>query len=719
MLSGVTKTRIPIAGLLGALCAVTLAAQAPPQAPPQAPSDTPPPTFQVEVNYVEVDVAITDAQGNAVTDLTVDDFEVLEDGEPQEVTAFSIVNLPIERPERPLFAEVPVEPDVQTNTETEGRIYLIVLDDLHTGFTRTPRVKQALRSFIEENFGANDLAAVLYTSGRSTAGQEFTNNRRLLLAAIDRFSGRNIRSAALEIADALVRRRAADADQYDPNSQPDNFLRGLPTDPLEFERAYQARTTLTAIRRLAEFMESIRGRRKTMLLVSEGISYDIYDVFANSSANIVARQASDAAAAASRANVAIYAIDPRGLTAFEEAIESPGQPVGISPSQFSVNSGLQAARRVSQQSLQTLADETGGFAAINSNDFSDAFARIVVENSTYYLLGYYPTNERRDGRFRRLEVRVTRPGLQVRARRGYVAPSGRAPEPEPAVVASDGEALSPAATSALNSPIPIGGIPLAVFAAAYKGTAPNASIALALEMEVDRFTFVETDGIFNDRVEVVFSPVDADGDVHGGTRHMLTLELKPDTFALARERGLRVVSEVELPPGQYQLRAVVAEESGNRSGSVMYDLEVPDFYGPGLSMSGLSLTSALASGTPTVRAEDPLADVLPGPPSTTREFERGDTLALFAEFYENAPDAPPHVVDIATTMRVADGRTMFEHREERSSTELQGAGGGYGYGLQIPLGDMAPGTYVLRVEGRSRADDVDATIGRDVLIRIQ
>ena len=417
-------------------------------------------------------------------------------------------------------------------------------------------------------------------------------------------------------------------------------------------------------------------------------------MFANQSADIVARQASDAAAAATRANVAIYAIDPRGLTAFEEAIDAPTLPNDISPSQFSVNSAIQDARRVSQQSLRTLAEETGGFAAINRNDFADVFARIVAENSTYYVFGYYPTNERRDGRFRSLEVRVTRPGLQVRARRGYVASSGRAPEP--AVVAADGEALSPAAARALSSPIPIGGIPLALFAAAYKGTAPNASIALALEMgEVDRFTFVETDGIFNDRIEVAFLPIDADGDVRGDTKHVLTLELKPDTFARARERGLRVVSEVQLPPGRYQLRAVAAEEGGNRSGSVLYDLEVPDFYGSGLSMSGLSLTSALVSAMVTVRAEDPLADVLPGPPSTTREFERDDTLALFTEFYENAPDAPPHVVDIATTMRAADGRIMFEHREERSSTELQGAGGGYGYGLQIPLGDMTPGTYVF------------------------
>ena len=707
--------RIPVAGLLGSLCAVTLAAQAPPQAPP----DTPPPTFQIEVNYVEVDAVITDAQGNAVTDLTVDDFEVLEDGEPQDVATFSIVNIPIERPERPLFAEAPIEPDVQNNTSAEGRIYMIVLDDLHTGFTRTPRVKQALRTFIEENLGSNDLAAVAYTSGRSTAGQDFTNNRRLLLAAIDRFSGRNLRSEALEIADALNRRRAFDSTLYGPGNPPDNYLRGLPTDPLEFERAQNARNTLGVVRQLAEFMESIRGRRKAMLLVSEGISYNIYNVFNNTSANLVMGQANDAAAAASRGNVAIYAIDPRGLTAFEDAIDAPPLPSDVTPSQFSVVTALQDSRWLSQQSLRVLADETGGFAAVSSNDFSSAFDRIVRENSVYYLLGYYPSNDRRDGRFRRLEVRVKRPGLQVRARRGYVAPRGRAPEPEPVAVSADGESLSPASVSALSSPIPISGVPLTLFAAAYKGTAPNASVALALEMSADRFTFEESNGTFNDRVEVGFTSIDRDGTVRGGNRHLLTLELKPETLAITRQRGLRVVSEITLPPGIYQLRAVVTDEGGNLSGSVLYDLEVPDFYGAGLSMSGVSLTAASERAVPTIMGKDPLANVLPGPPVTVREFAREDVLALFAEFYENVPGAPQHVVDLSTTVRGSDGLIVFQHREERSSADLQGTAGGYGYGLQIPLSDMTPGTYVARVEGSSRAGDADATVSRELLIRIR
>jgi VWFA-related protein len=577
----------------------------------------------------------------------------------------------------------------------------------------------ALRNFIEEDFGTNDLAAVVFTSG-GQPGTEFTNSRRQLLAAIDRFSGRNLRPEALEIAEALGNRPPEEFRTQVRGSgaaNPSN-LSGIPGDPFEQERAYNARTTLTQIRKLSEFMEGIRGRRKTLLLISEGISYDIFDVFANTSSNIIMDLARDAAAAATRANVSIFAIDPRGLAVVGGDASIAGSvPLDVSASDFNLTSRLQQALRDSQQSLQVLANETGGYAAINRNDFAGAFDRIVRENSTYYLLGYYPTNDRRDGRFRRLEVRVTRPGLQVRARRGYVAPRGRAPQPTP-TVAADGGTLGPAASAALSSPIPTAGIPLTVFAAPFKGTAPNASVALSLEMRADEFRFTERNNIFSDRVEVVFTAVDAKGNIRPGDRHVLSLDLRPETLAITRERGVRVLSEMMLPPGRYQLRAAAAEQGAGRTASVLYDLEVPDFYAPGLSMSGLAMTSAAASAKPTVKPKDPLGNVMGGPPATLREFERMDILGLFAEFYENVRNAPPHMIDISTTMRDSTGRVVFAHREERSSTDLQGASGGYGYAVQIPLRDVQPDTYVVRVEGRSRADN-GPTVGREVLVRVK
>jgi VWFA-related protein len=180
--------------------AASLSAQQPaaPQPPPPQPAPaqpTPPVTFRAEINYVEVDASVTDDRGNLVTNLTAADFEILEDGKPQKIATFTMVNIPVERLERPLFASAPIERDVQSNARVDGRVYLIVLDDLHTHPLRAQRVKAAVRRFLERNFGANDIAAIVHTSGRSDASQEFTNSPRLLLAAVDKFSGRKVRSS--------------------------------------------------------------------------------------------------------------------------------------------------------------------------------------------------------------------------------------------------------------------------------------------------------------------------------------------------------------------------------------------------------------------------------------------------------------------------------------------------------------------------------------------
>src|SRR5712692_7891180 len=158
------------------------------QAP--APPTPQPPTFKVRIDYVEVDVVVTDRQGNLVRDLKKEDFQVLEDGKAQAINTFTMVNIPVERADRPLFAESPIEPDVKTNEKPfDGRVYVMVIDDLHTRFGRSIRVKTAAKQFIERRLGANDLMAVVHTAGANDANQEFTNNKRLLLAAADKTSG--------------------------------------------------------------------------------------------------------------------------------------------------------------------------------------------------------------------------------------------------------------------------------------------------------------------------------------------------------------------------------------------------------------------------------------------------------------------------------------------------------------------------------------------------
>src|SRR5262245_42659523 len=166
------------------------------QAPAPAPQTSPPApevTFKVEVNYVEEDVRVVDRDGHFVRGLKQEDFQVFEDGKPQKIQTFGMVDIPVTRPRTPLYLgpeAVPISSDVAVNKQVlDGRLYLVVLDDYHVAPLRSQNVKNLARRFILEKLGRDDQAAVVVTSGYLRASQDFTQNRRLLLDAIDNFVG--------------------------------------------------------------------------------------------------------------------------------------------------------------------------------------------------------------------------------------------------------------------------------------------------------------------------------------------------------------------------------------------------------------------------------------------------------------------------------------------------------------------------------------------------
>ncbi|PYR66178.1 MAG: hypothetical protein DMF88_17215, partial [Acidobacteria bacterium] len=343
-----------------------------------------------------------------------------------------------------------------------------------------------------------------------------------------------------------------------------------------------------------------------------------------------------------------------------------------------------------------------------------AFDRIVQESSSYYVLGYVPANDRRDGRFRKIDLRVTRPGVMVRARRGYVAARGRAA----AAAKASNDPGADALKAAVESPLPSTGIPMRLFAAPYKGMPPNAAVTLAVELNVDALKFTQKNGTYNDALTLVTFVTDDSGKTRVNEKASVDLTLMPQTLARARERGFRVTTAVNLPPGRYQLRMSAADAAGV-AGSVARTLVVPDFYKQPLTMSGVTLLSASGLLAPTARVkDDPVGTLLMRPPTTAREFARDDQLMLFAEVYENQAGGQPHMIDISTEVRAEGGQVVFRNSETRSSTDLQGGRGGYGYTAQIPLKDVAPGLYVVHVEGKRRDGNIPA-VAREVQIRIQ
>ena len=679
--------RLRLIGFFVVVTGAALAAGQPP-APPAQQAPPPPaqqqPTFKVRVDYVEVDAVVTDRQGRLVRDLKKDDFQVLEDGKSQAITNFSIVDIPVDKDNRPLFAAAPIAPDVRTNEKPfDGRVYVMVVDDLHTRFGRSVRVKTAAKQFIERHLGANDLMAIVHTAGPNDANQEFTSNKKLLVAAVNKTQGRKLDSATANKTNEYNRSR-------DIRQQGDAL-----NDPDDMERGFNARTTLDTLRNVADWFGAVRGRRKAILFVSEGIDYDIYDVIAaqgsnHQSASTVLEATRDAIGAATRSNVAIYGIDPRGLTDLgDESIE-----LGSFPDDTSLGIGagsLQSELRLSQDSLRTLSEETGGFAVVNKNDFATAFQRIVEDNSSYYVLAYYPPDAR-PGRTHKIDVRVARPGLTVRARKAYLTPKKVDPPKT-----TGNNPSTPEIRDALDSPLPVSGLTMHVFAAPFKGVAPNASVLFGVEL---RGRDLKMDA--NSKILLSYIAIDANGKVKGGNTDSLTLNnLKPESKARIEQTGLRMLNRMDLPPGKYQLRIAAHEPGGGNVGSVQYDLEVPDYAKVPFSMSGLVLTSASGSAVPTVKADEQLKPMMPGPPIALRAFPQNDEIALFTEVYDTA-GATPHKVDIITTVTTDEGKVLFKTEEIRDSADLGGKRGGYGYTSRVPLKDLALGSYVLRVEAKSR-----------------
>jgi VWFA-related protein len=727
----------------------------------QDPAGPPSVTFQVEVNYVDVDVVVTDEKGNFISGLKREDFEVFEDGKPQKIDTFAYVEIPVEPDNAFVLGDRKLSSDTQTNrVPFAGRLYVIVLDDLDVSAMRTAIVKKFAKEFVDRYMGANDIAAVVHSSGRTDAAQEFTSNKVLLHAAIDKFVGRRMRSLTIERLDAYYQRlsmlqneqQQGNESEPQPSTDPGGNSRLEPTD---FERGFRAVGVLDTLKNTAEFLASVRGRRKAVLFFSEGIDYPITDSFGGHSATDVIHATQDAITAAARANVNFYTIDPRGLVGMTNefmemagggapemagapAMRTPGTNAAITGvlgntgGPFNAQSELMAELMISQGSLRELAEQTGGIASVNTNSLTTTFDRIVDANSRYYVLGYYPPTHPRNGRFHKIEVRTKRPGLRVAARKGYGSPRGRTADErkrdEEAKRAReakrpDGDKTSSELREILTSPLMQSGLNFTVHAAPFKNTQKEASVALAVEIDGDRLQYSapNAQGMAANKIELSFYGVSQHGKAMAGTRSVLDLTLRPETRERVKNFGVRVNPRISLPPGRYHLRIGARDAVAGMIGSVFYDLEVPDFRKEKLMMGGLLLTSNMSQQTPSIQPDPVLEKVMPAAPTSRRQFSQGDHIALYTELYDNVTSTQARHVDVAVRIIAEDGKEVYATRDavENGGVPPKKPWSIYGYSREVALKNIAPGRYALRVEAQFRGNVDDAKpIARETLITV-
>jgi VWFA-related protein len=333
----------------------------------------PPPTFRSETSYVEVDVRVTNKQGAFVSTLSKNDFQVFEDKHPRPISILQLVDL----------------------TKIGSRRYVMVLDDLLIPTSATVAVRRLARQFIQRNLDPADEVSIVKTSTGLRRNSLAPTDRAALLAAVDGYSA-----------------RAAEA-------------RGSDNALTSDERAQYALMTLATIQGIVRSMPPRSTRRTSILLFSNGTDYDTADFRKFPRGSDIVEAMRDTVWLALRDNVAVYTIDPRGMPQVftDDDIES----MDIESSNDPLASRLQTSQLRVQGVLSALAAQTGGFAAVNRENFDTQFKDVVRDNSAYYLVGFCPETSEPDGKTHRIEVKVTGSGLTVKGRREYTAPArGRA-----------------------------------------------------------------------------------------------------------------------------------------------------------------------------------------------------------------------------------------------------------------------------------------------------
>ena len=389
----------------------------------------PQPTFRAGVTLVSTDVIPRNEQGSFVADLTRDNFTVLEDGVPQTIVAFSMVqggrtyNL-LTPPVAAAAVEGLVLPPAKPREhENVGRVLLIVVDDLHFEAELTPHVRRLITTIADTLLHEGDLAAVVST-GPSFIEVGPTYDRKMIVEAANKVRGSGY--------------MPSDIFKMMENSQGPGDIRARAQ--LAFHTAYN----------ILGQLENVANRRKAVLYISTGYDFDPFAEGRNSRDRVMGGRFSDPlrflideenpyfslgrvtadidlfrltrelTLSANRANAAIYTIDPRGLAGTVDASQHVDQ------------SEWRTYIQKTTSTLKYLSEETGGFAIVDTNDFATALRRVDAETSDYYVLGFYSTNPDATKRTRQLEVKVDRPGVNIHSRRAYsLKTEGKPPAPPP------------------------------------------------------------------------------------------------------------------------------------------------------------------------------------------------------------------------------------------------------------------------------------------------
>jgi VWFA-related protein len=642
-------------------------------------------TFHVQSDLVLVNVTVRDKNGNFVRGLKPGDFTILEDNKAQKVVSFDIENIDavatqdvaqtkalpgaVPQPETPASA-----PASDAANPFKDRRLIVLFFDLSA--MQPDEIDRAITSaehYVDTQMAPADMVSIVSLGSALLVNQDFTADRELLKKQLQAFgegSGQGYEEGTTGSTEGTP-------DTGQPFTADDTEYNIFNTD-----------RRLEALRSVAEKLSHLQ-QKKSLIYFSSGMDRTGIE---NQSE---LRAATNAAV---RSNLAIYTMDLRGL----QALVAGGEAQNASLRGTSAYSGQSMINALNsnfttQETLVTLASDTGGRAFLDSNDFSQIFKGVQQDTSMYYLLGYRSTNAARDGRYRRISVKVNIPGVKVDYRKGYYAPAD--------YQHSTKEDKELQLQEELESELPTTDLPLYLSAAYFRLEANKFYIPISLVVPGSEIPFTRSSDRDKATLDVIGMVLD--GDHHPVTRFRETVKLAVDTSSEVRKKNVQYDTGVSLPPGKFHLKFVVRENQTGRMGSFETDLTVPDLKSQPLKMSSIVLASQLqtekkaASPNPLIRDGSEII------PNVTHVFSASQHLRLYYEVYDparaNAPgpgeaaQAKPGI-HLLSNVAFFRGKTKVFESSLVELTEVNARDRKAGiFQLDLPLSPLKPGFYTCQV----------------------
>ena len=505
-----------------------------------------PAPLRVTTHLVLVNVVVHDKKGQPAADLTQDDFVLLEEGKPQRIAVFSVeAARPLAAPAKPLPSNYFTNRlDYRSGTPTS--VTAILFDALNTAWEDQVYSKYQLVKFLAQIPPQERVA--LYVLGRELRVlHDFTTDTRSLLRVLARHRG--------SVSPELEASTPLEADTG--SAEMDAWLGESNQMMADFFKLNRARNTLDAIEAIANHLSRLPGR-KNLVWISGGfpfsIGFDDLDEAAgpNRERRHFAEEIERTARALNEANLAIYPVDARGLVGlpeFSAAVKRAPRHGG---------GGVPKGVWQNQQTMQALAERTGGEAYYNRNDLAAAMRQALEDSRVTYVLGYYPTHDSWDGRFRQLKVQVKRKGLNVRHRAGYFAFHERQETPK------ERDQLL---REAVGAPLEATGIPLLVRVGPGKPPKPGRWQVTAL-VDPRHISLSQQGDRWVGSLDVLLVQQSPDGRTLRAARDNLALRLTQQAYQRVNQEGVILVEVLDVLPATAQVRVVVRDPASGNLGSV-------------------------------------------------------------------------------------------------------------------------------------------------------